>query len=303
MRIVFKSLALAAIAMSVLIFAGCGSDNNNKEQKNDSLQTDTEQVGDNTFYLIPSPEDMFGFSDDKALIYNPKLLNPKTNIDKYMDTRAKELNFGIYSADMAYSAAFHKYQESVEYLKTVRELSNDIGLSAVFDESLIKRIDNIINDKDSLKRVTSDSYYDIVRYLEKNDRKRSLALIVTGGWLESMYVVTNLVTEFKEKSGSIQRIADQKQVFDNLLKYLNQQGADENIQATIKDLEPVKAAYDKIEEVSTGNADNTDNANAANKTQIVVGGSKKVVITAEQYKALKEAISTVRNKLTGNVNI
>ena len=146
-----------------------------------------------TYYLIPSPEELFRFIKDGNLKFSEEVLNPTNNIDNYIDTRSKELNFGIYSADLAYVASFNKYQESVDYLNTVRTLSDEIGISAVFDRNLIGRIDNIIDDQDSLLRVTSDSYMSIVRYLESSDRKKSLALIVTGGWVESIYVVVNPV--------------------------------------------------------------------------------------------------------------
>ena len=146
--------------------------------------------------MIPSPEGLFSFIKDGKLKFSGQVLNPTNNIDNYIDTRSKELNFGIYSADLAYVASFNKYQESVDYLNTVRTLSDEIGISAVFDQNLIGRIDNIIDDQDSLLRVTSDSYMSIVRYLESSDRKKSLALIVTGGWVESIYVVVNLVDSY-----------------------------------------------------------------------------------------------------------
>ncbi len=218
-------------------FIACGTDDS--DQTNDFGDMDNEFVQDDekqTYYLIPSPEGLFGFIRDGNLKYSKEVLNSTGNVDKYIDTRSKELNFGVYSADLAYVASFNKYQESVDYLNTVRTLSDEIGISAVFDENLIGRIDNIIDDKDSLLRITSDSYLSIVRYLESSNRKKSLALIVTGGWVESIFVVSSMIDNYEQDENVIQLLADQKLVLENLMSYLDQNKYDDNIKRTINDL-------------------------------------------------------------------
>ncbi len=111
---------------------------------------------------------------------------------------------------MIYVASYNKYKKAIKYLRTVRNLRNDIRISYVFDKSLIKRIENIIINKDSLIKATSGTYFYIVRYLEKNKRNKSLALIVTGAWIESLYIAIRLVTEYSDKDKTTQLIADQK---------------------------------------------------------------------------------------------
>ncbi len=288
-----------AIILGVLFsFSAC----NTSEQKNDKTSADTlnqfdvAQSNDQTFYLIPSPEDLFAFSEKGKLNYSDKVLNPTTNADKYTNTKAKELCFGVYSADMAYNASFSKYQETVKYLKVVREFSDEIGISVVFNEGLVKRIDNIIENKDSLKKVTSDSYYDVVKYLEKNQRKRTLSLIATGGWLETMYIVTSLFDKYSDQNPTAQLIADQKDVFGNLVQYLEQNKQDESIKTTLEDLEPVRAAYEQIQKVKIESKEKKSNE----PNKISVGGGSKNSMNEAQYKQLKEAIAKVRNKLTLN---
>ena len=292
---IIKTLLFVVLTIGIV---SCGQNGNNSDDifDDDIDQEFVTEVESQTYYLIPSPEGLFSFIRDGDLKYLKDVLNPTANMDKYIDTRTKELNFGIYSADLAYVSSFNKYQESVDYLNTVRTLSDEIGISAVFDENLIGRIDNIIDDQDSLLKVTSDSYFSIVRYLESSNRKKSLALIVTGGWIESIYVVTNLIDVYKQGSDVVQLLADQKLVVSNLMSYLDQNKSDDNIQRTINDLKNLQKIYESLglEKVEGEKAEKGDSE------KIVVGGSNKIIMTEEQFNALKAEIAKVRNKITKN---
>ena len=291
----FRTMVIILLAINI---ASC---NQNNKSEDDVFDEDADvgfikEVESQTYYLIPSPEGLFSFIRDGDLKYVKDILNPTINMDKYIDTRSKELNFGIYSADLAYVASFNKYQESVDYLNTVRTLSDDIGISAVFDENLIGRIDNIIDNQDSLLKVTSDSYFSIVRYLESSNRTKTLALIVTGGWIESIYVVTNLIDNFNPKSDAVQLLADQKLVIENLMSYLEQNKEDDNIQRTINDFKNLQKIYQGLKsEKIEGQSQKKDE-----EGKIIVGGDTKIVMTKEQFNELKQEVAKVRNKITKN---
>jgi hypothetical protein len=286
----FKTIMILGV---ILTFLACnGSGRGDENLTDDNLQDSTEYESQ-TYYLIPSPEGLFSFIKDGKLKFSKEVLNPTNNIDNYIDTRSKELNFGIYSADLAYVASFNKYQESVDYLNTVRTLSDEIDISAVFDQNLIKRIDNIIDNQDSLLRVTSDSYISIVRYLESANRKKSLALIVTGGWVESIYVVVNLIDTYKQDEKVINLLASQKHVVSNLFAYLEQLKFDESIQRTINDLQPLRTFYESLEVQK----DESGQGITTKGDKIVVGGTTKIIMTEDQFKTLKKEVTEIRNKI------
>ncbi len=299
MNSLLKTIGTFIIVLLTVSITSC---NQNGKSDDEDIFDDNDDIGfiteveSQTYYLIPSPEGLFSFIRDGDLKYVKDVLNPTENMDKYIDTRSKELNFGIYSADLAYVASFNKYQESVDYLNTVRTLSDEIGISAVFDENLIGRIDNIIDDQDSLLKVTSDSYFSIVRYLESSNRTKTLALIVTGGWIESIFVVTNLIDNFDPNSDAVQLLADQKLVIENLMSYLDQNKSDDNIQRTINDLKNLQKIYQELkteEKENTAPQESTDG-------KIVVGGNAKIIMTQEQFEKLKQEVAKVRNKITKN---
>jgi hypothetical protein len=279
------------------ILFGCGSDSKKGNESEQEMQVETTNQSDKfgeTFYQIPSPEELFAFLQGGKLPFKANLLNPIDKANQYVEVKSKELNFGIYIADLAYSAAFSRYQESLKNIESVRKMSEDIGISSVFDAALTKRIQNIFENADTLLNVTNSSYYKIVTYLEENERNRTLALISTGGWLECLYIFTNLVDKYNPNDPTVQRIADQKLTFENLLEYLKKHQEDINIKSTIEDLEPLKNAFAALEEVKINQASSSGSGNV-----IVVGGSKKINITESQFQTLKEEIAKIRNKITG----
>lgn len=293
MKVPLKLIKFTFVFFILLWVSACNDDNNNNDTK-DKKDNDVIEINDDNLitYLIPSPKDMFKLTSEEKLTYSDKVLNKKENADKYIDTKSLEIGFGIFSADLAYTAAFNQTSTAGEYLKVVEGLSDKIGLGSVFSGSLIERFKNI-ESKDSLLKVTNDTYYDIVRFLEENDRNTSLSLISVGGWVESLYIVTNLQEKYSEDNEIIQLIADQKNIFENLMLSLQQKEADESINSIIKQLQPIKKVYDKLEVVKV----EKPKTNIADSNKIVVGGTTKIVMTEEQYNELKKSIADVRNLL------
>ena len=181
----------AIVAASALMFQSCAGDSNNQnnqQQQQDQQQTQTSQTNENNFYLIPSPEDLFAFTKDKSLQFVPGLINPVENIDKYIDVKSKELNFGTYTADMAYCAAFEKSLESYKEFTVVHQLSDAIGIGNVFTPALENRLKSLTDNRDSLKQMASDIYLNIQTFLDSKNRSKTMTLISTGGWLEFLYM-------------------------------------------------------------------------------------------------------------------
>lgn len=289
-----KKLLVLLILMPFIWLGGCKSD----DETNNS-DVDTNLVVDNdvqTFFLVPSPEDVFGFADNENLTFSKELLNAEDNLSKYdNDILLQEFNFGVYAADLAYSASFSKNDETVQYLNLVRDLSQDIGLSDVFNTSLVNRIENVTPEKDSLISLSNDTYFDIIRYLERNDRVSTLAIMAAGGWTECMYLVVSL-TPFDENSELMREIADQKMIVSNLWKFLEQNQDVPSVKVLMDDFKDIVSIYDELEVISDGNDHPTTNDSEI----IVVGGNNKIVISETQYNELKKVIIEKRNKLTLN---
>lgn len=288
------------LTVPFLLLMSCNNDKNTDSDvsTDDSTNVTTNNDdGNKTFYLVPSPEDVFGFADDQDLSYNKDLLNPTDNLSKYNDVKSQEFNFGVYASDLAYCAAANKNDETVEYLNAVRELSQKVGLADVFNESLVYRIEHVSPVKDSLISLSNDTYFDIMRFLERNDRQTTLSIMAAGGWIESMYLVVNQ-TEYSEDNPTIQKIADQKIIISNLWMFLSQNENDQNVKSILDELKSIYDLYQSLEAVTV---DNNNVVTDDNETVIVVGGNSRTVISEAQYQELKNIIIDSRNKLTQNI--
>ena len=296
MKLISKTTAAAISASALLLLQACGGSTTTQTTGTTTdTPAQTTQEEQTTFYLLPSPEDIFAFSADK-LKYSAALLNPTSKAETYVDTKMRELNFGVYVADMAYAAAFGEYTDATKYLKTIKETSTQIGLESIFTNALTSRIDKVISNKDSLKAIANDTYYDIKKELEKNNRNSTIAQISAGGWVECMYIITNSIEQFSENDPNIQHVADEKNVFSSLMKYLSQHTDKPGITATIRDLKPIEEAYARLPLVDAGPA----KAKSSSDDAIVIGKDKKIQITEDNFNLLKARISQVRQALTDN---
>jgi len=294
-----KLLFLLGIAVFIW---GCGTSESPDTQDDSTLAEGfdiVESADNDIFYQVPAPEDLFQFVSHGQLAFSDATLNPIENSAKYIDSKSKELNFGIYSADLAYTASFNKYQLAVKYIESLQKLSDEIGISAAFDDALLKRVENIFNNPDTLLDVTNTTYSNFVRYLERADREKTLALISVGGWIESLYIVTHLVEDFEESSVTVQLIADQKLAFENLISYLKKYEADKQIASVLSSLQAVNGVFQslKIEKLQT-----KEGNRSFGKNKFIVGGVEKIVMTKEQFEQLKTELAKIRNSITANFN-
>jgi hypothetical protein len=141
---------------------------------------------------MPSPIEMAILVKHAGGEYNSGLLNDVKNLDNYITKGKKTINMGVYSSDVGYTSLYKQTQETVFYLNNVRKLSDDIGLSDAFDQSMFDRVEANIENRDSLLQILSASYDLANQYLKENNRMNTSVLMIAGGWIESMYLAANL---------------------------------------------------------------------------------------------------------------
>lgn len=290
-----SKLAVALlIGLPMVFLTSCGGEDKEEETNDDIVEEVIDGLKNESYYQIPSPDEMFGFIKQSGLKYNKVVLNPVQNVSSYTDPKQQTLNFGIYSADLAYTAAFEEYQESIKYFGSVQKLADQIGLSSAFDKALIERVQNNLDNADSLVAITNTSYFSVVEYLEQNEQGGKLGLVASAGWLETVYIVCNSANYKKDKA-AIERLADQKLTLDNLLAYLDKYKTDEEVAEAygwFKDLETVFAG---LEEKSSGSGISLKKKEGSKK--MVLGGGENIKITEEQFNAIKNKVNEIRNNI------
>jgi hypothetical protein len=219
-----KSIRKTIVLFVPLVFLlSCGSEQSSVSDEA-GVETTSEMTAedlaraDEMIQNMPSPIEMAILVKHAGGEYNSKLLNDIKNLDSYVTKGKKTINMGVYSSDVGYTSLYKQTQETVFYLNNVRKLSDDIGLSDAFDQSMFDRVEANIEHRDSLLQILSGSYDLANQYLKENNRMNTSALMIAGGWIESMYLAANLGANGGRPADIISlRILEQEQVLKKIV--------------------------------------------------------------------------------------
>ncbi len=217
------------IIIVVISLAGCNQKNRSSEggkKENIEIEENSDSVNsivlkfDNSLFSVPSPHEASIFIKKNGVKFDNQLLNSVENLSNYSTSYKKALNLGIYGSNLGYLNVYEQIPESFKYFAAIKKLSEELGLNESFDEDIVQRIENNLGNTDSLLFFISKIYQDANSYLNKSQRNDIGALVITGGFIESLYVLTKCALI----SGSYEirnRIGDQKHPLDNLIDLLS----------------------------------------------------------------------------------
>ncbi|MBK9284858.1 MAG: hypothetical protein IPM51_11165 [Sphingobacteriaceae bacterium] len=292
-----KSTLLFLSTAAMFALNSCGdSEKSDEIVTTDSVKTETETKVNpvsETFFQVPSPGEMLTFikmvggKNNKNITF----LNSASNEKNYSDAKSKALNFGIYSCDLSYCSIFEIGSEALKYFKTVKTMGDQIGVSTAIKPEVLKRLESNVGSPDSLAVITDDVYFSSFETLEDSKQGPTLALVVAGGWIESIYIAINLA-KFEANSPVIERLADQKYTLENLIEFLRKHEADPDVQAVKADFEGLLAEFNKI------NVQDAADVKKKDDSKKLLAGGQQLVMSEEVYKGIVEKIKTIRNSYT-----
>ncbi|MGV6862550.1 MAG: hypothetical protein ACWA41_12320 [Putridiphycobacter sp.] len=289
-----------AMVSAIFLFS-CNSSNNIEVDVNEndtSAVENIETVETNELtieYSVPTPNELFDIVKLHGGELNIELINSLDNQEKYIDTKSKALNFGTYSADIGYMSCFDNGIEFLKYTKVIEQIGDDLGISDVFDQDLMDKIENNEGNSDSLFMISNETYYDSYQYLEENEKGVELSLIICGGYIESLYIVSHLVDQYSDEDPIIDRIGDQKLVLENIIDFCMAYMDDEAVNETLADLMDLSKVFEDNMTFVEGNA---SIENQGDVTVLSAGGHFEM--NEKAFKAIKTNITELRTKITQN---
>lgn len=291
-----KSIAILLSALTLTTISSCGDGDKSEDLETmDSVKTEdvSSSPVSETFFQVPSPGEMLTFIKMVGGKSNKNIsfLNPPSNEKNYTDSKSKALNFGIFSCDLSYCSIFEIGSESLKYFKTVKILGDQIGVSTAIKPEILKRLEKNISSPDSLAVLTDDVYFSSFDALESSKQGPTLALVVAGGWLESIFIAVNLA-KYEDNSLLVERLADQKYTLENMIEFLKKHESGAGVAEVRADFEGILAEFNKIAEkdASVSKVD-------AGKGKVLDGGTQ-LIMTKENYDAIVNKIKEVRNSYT-----
>lgn len=190
----------------------------------DSAKNSTVTSLDMLMANIPQPTAITKELSKEGIQMNKSLLNSPDKSSSYSSTFQQGVNMGVYGADLGYLSCYNQMQDVLSYFMQVSKMANGLGITSVFDQHLVDLFKNAAgNNKDTLNALVQTAFERSQKELYSNKRATVGTLIFAGGWIEGLYIATNLVSDEKnDKNRQLyQRIWDHVYAVRYLQQALN----------------------------------------------------------------------------------
>lgn len=287
-----RTIKYIPLFIASLSLFSCGGSDKTTENPVDS--TEVKSALDTSksvvFYNIPSPLETFTILKMSGSAFDKTVLNPPDKISKYVTSFSKAANLGAYSTDLSFCFLYKQNQDFNNYLKNINELTNALSIDGSYGLEVNKRLQANSNNLDSLMAIVTEAGINADQYLKDNQRNTAVGVIAAGGWVEAMYILTNMA-EKTQKEDVIGLVGDQKIVLKNLTYMLEQFKDDEEINAMLKDMRDIAAIYESVQATP-------DKPITSDKDIISVGNNTSYKLSRDQLKSILEKVTALRYKIT-----
>lgn len=233
-------------------------------------QSETREKFKNVVREIPSPSEIPYLLEATGAEFDASLINSISRLDSYSNRNDKAaLNLGVYAADIGYLSSYEKVQEALNYMSEVKKLADNLGVSGAFDRELINRFEANLSNKDSLAYLLDETVQKVENYLQDDNRTRLAALILTGSFVEGLYISTQLIENYPKDilpedarnlilTPLLRIVLEQEKAVNDLLELLNTVEQTEPINRLSQDLQSLKSSYENLniqEQIENNRAD------------------------------------------------
>ena len=238
----------------LLVNYSCENNNTNNIINNisDSVPTksvETYEKAKLIFYSLPSPVETAMLIETAEIEFNKDVLNPTSKVSSYVTTTEQAFNLGVYSADLSYISLFNQQETIISYLAVSKKLTEELKIFDVINDSIIQVIKDNVHDKNKILNVISETFMTSSAYLEENDRGETAALIVSGGWIEGLYLSVSLVGESVDDNPNLVEIIFEQQLsLEDLIGLLEIYSENKDIELLLIQLKELKVIYQKLQE-------------------------------------------------------
>jgi hypothetical protein len=293
----------ALIIILSLSFIACGGNKSNKDKININSLLDESTEGNleisaesmnEIIGSIPSPIEIAMVIKQSGTDFNESLLNPQDNAKLITSDQGKALSIGIYGGDLGYINIYEKSYLTVNYLNTIKNQANDIGIGQFFDFSTIKRMASNSDKMDSLIYLSTVNFNKMDAFLRSHKRSKLSILMVTGTWTEGLYIATKVAKENMNKD-LMEWIGFQKIIINQLLLGLTAYKNDVFFSKIITDFNMLKEQYDKI--AISYEYHEPESKEVDGRLVIVDKSTSTVNITPEQAIKIGDLVSQIRTNM------
>ena len=203
---------------------------------------------ENIYFNVPTPMETAYILKKAGAIYDFSLpLDPNKAQNDYT-SEEQALLLGLYGSDLNYTIVSSKNQETMFYLNSTKILGEKLGLGNILNEEVKDRVENNINSKDSMQVIISDLFWKVEMSLKDDNRESISALIIAGGWIEGLYIATQISNQMQGNQEIKSIICQQKYSSRSVLELLkNKSVSSHTFETVIEPLEEINSAFAMLE--------------------------------------------------------
>lgn len=265
-----------------------------RKEKSDG-QSSILKVGDKLFNL-PSPLETAILLEEVGGHFNEGVLNTNLDPTVYTTKEAQAMNLGIYGADLGYCLIYQQSQKAFKLLANCKKLGTELGISPALYADLMKRFEGNMENQDSLLIFVSELNRLSDQYLKENENEDISAMILYGGWVESLYFVSQL-TKSLESEALRARVGEQKNTLQNLIGLIEQENQDGKFDEIVSDLRDLESSFNKVETTYTWAEPQT----IPDKQLTIVKSKSTVVLDDKLLDEIVNKVSALREKIITSV--
>lgn len=268
---------IGPVSLSLLLLVGlasCGpgqkEESSEASEEFDQAETELKEQIQEVVYDIPSPSEIPFLLEATGAEFNETLINDISSAESYASRNDKSaMNLGVYAADIGYLVSYDKVQEALNYMSSAKKLADNIGISGTFDQALISRFEENLSRKDSLAYLLNQTIQDTENYLKDEDRNKLAALVITGSFVEGLYISTQLIKTYPKDilpedsrnlvlTPLIRVVLEQEKSLNDLVEMLGTIEQTEPVNEILAQLKELEGKYEELnieEQIKNNRAD------------------------------------------------
>lgn len=248
--------------------------------------TDTLGEGIPIFYNMYLSVEMSSLFRSSGAVYKQELLNSPDNVPDYITSSKKALNLGVYAVDLSYAKVSEQLETAAKYFNAMQRLAEEMGIPSDYFKTSADRFEKNIDNKDSLIKIANEVYMASDTYLRENERYAASAQIILGGWVEAIYIATNVASSTRDIE-IIERLAEQRVSLANVISMLNDYASDMDIKQNLFKLKQLQPLFDSF----VVEVDSRFNPASAEGRKVLQGYLVKI-------NEINKQISQIRSEIT-----
>ncbi len=274
-----------------LLLAACG-DAPKEPEGQGTLVIGGEQGAVSSLYQMPTPNELFGLVRQLAGDGHKRLLAPASNAERFASLRGRAVNFGVYATDLVYASSFKLNVEVARYYLASKKLADGLGLNAAFTDADFVRLESNLTRGDSLELISNEAYQRAYERMQQEDMGPVLALVLAGGWVESMHLVIRQIEAFGQSDALMARVAEQKVTLEHLIGLMEAYEQQNDVAAVRTQLIGLRDIYDQL------NVTRAPHQGASSSGRMVLGDDVTVELTGNKYDELAAEVERLRTEWT-----